>query len=327
MTKSLNIGWSQDVWFSARPRSFRMRSSFKTIACAGIILTTAGCAQLNLGGQAFTADGDIAAAKRGQASVPFNEELRVGYLALAQKERDIGDWRDAGFFGAKAASAAADRTPAISPLSRWELPANHVPEFQQGLVALNTEFDSGARERAPAAAAKAQTMFECWAEEQEENWQTNEIAACRQQFQLALKQIQDELAPLATSTMQTPPAATPAPQAVAEPPARDYLVFFDFDQSAIRPDSAGILNRVVDAMRDLKARAVELVGHTDRAGASDYNQRLSERRAAAVRSYLAGRGIPVEDMTTSGRGETDPRVETPDGVREQENRRVEINLQ
>src|SRR5690606_16606254 len=129
-----------------------MRSSFMTLACAGVLAATAGCAQLNLGGQAFTADGDIAAAKKSKASVAFNEGLRTGYLALAEGERDEGDWRDAGFFGAKAASAGADRTPAISPLSRWDLPSSSIPEFQQGLAALNAAFDVGARERAPGPA-------------------------------------------------------------------------------------------------------------------------------------------------------------------------------
>lgn len=124
------------------------------------------------------------------------------------------------------------------------------------------------------------------------------------------------------------PAAAPAP-AVApgpEPPARDYLIYFDFDKSTISGDSARVLEQAMEAMAKLNATGMSLIGHADRAGSNVYNQRLSERRAASVHDYLSGRAIPDGDIGTVGRGEDDPRVPTPDGVREQENRRVEIRL-
>lgn len=126
--------------------------------------------------------------------------------------------------------------------------------------------------------------------------------------------------------MEEEPMAAPEPAPVPpEPPARDYLVFFDFDKTDVRADSAAILNRVVEAMAELDSNSVTLTGHADRAGDADYNQGLSERRAASVRDYLAGEGITT-GISTSGKGETDPRVPTPDGVSEQENRRVEIRI-
>ena len=114
---------------------------------------------------------------------------------------------------------------------------------------------------------------------------------------------------------------------IAEPLARDYLVLFDFDSTAIRSDSALILDRVVEAYRSLGASRMSLTGHTDRAGSNDYNQALSVSRAIAVENYLTGLSVSSSGLTTAGRGESDPRVATPDGVREQENRRVEINIQ
>ena len=108
-------------------------------------------------------------------------------------------------------------------------------------------------------------------------------------------------------------------------PARDYLVFFDFDKTDIRADSASILDRVMQAIGELGSSSVTLVGHADRAGPSDYNQGLSERRAAAVRNYLLGKGTTA-GISPSGQGEEDPRVATPDGMQEQENRRVEIRI-
>jgi outer membrane protein OmpA-like peptidoglycan-associated protein len=111
----------------------------------------------------------------------------------------------------------------------------------------------------------------------------------------------------------------------AEPPARDYLVFFDFDKTEIRPEAASILDRAAQSVFAIGSSNVTLVGHADTSGPARYNQWLSERRAFAVRQYLLGKGIAA-DVITKGRGEEDPRVDTNDGVEEQENRRVEIQI-
>lgn len=131
-----------------------------------------------------------------------------------------------------------------------------------------------------------------------------------------------ETAQAASDSSDEPAAqATPA----AEPPARDYLVYFDFDSAEIRPDAASILDRVAQGIFNIGSSNVSLVGHADTSGPDAYNQWLSEQRAFAVRQYLLGKGIAAE-MIAKGRGEEDPRVVTKDGVEEQENRRVEIRI-
>jgi OOP family OmpA-OmpF porin len=69
---------------------------------------------------------------------------------------------------------------------------------------------------------------------------------------------------------------------------------------------------------------IQVTGYTDRSGSPGYNQRLSERRATSVAKVLAGMGVPQNQMAVSGHGENDNRVPTADGVREPQNRRVEI---
>jgi outer membrane protein OmpA-like peptidoglycan-associated protein len=69
---------------------------------------------------------------------------------------------------------------------------------------------------------------------------------------------------------------------------------------------------------------IQVTGYTDLTGSAGYNQRLSERRANAVANALAGMGVARNDMVVTGRGMNDPRVPTPLGVREPQNRRVEI---
>jgi len=295
-----------------------------TFVGVGALLALTGCAEMNLGSGAFTADRDIARAEGTSASNAFNEALRQDYLSFAKYERDVEyDWRDAGFHGAKAVQAANNETPEISPSEHWMLPAGTEGRFKDGLASLQAAFADGAREKQPTLASRAQTFFECWAEEQEENWQTDRIAYCWSSFESTMAALQEALKPKPEAAQ---PAPAPKPAAVAEPPASDYLVFFDFDRTEIRSDSAGILDRVVEAYQALKGQVVTLIGHADRAGPSTYNQGLSVRRAVAVRDYLVDQGIRATAITTDGRGEDDPRVPTPDGVREQENRRVEIHI-
>jgi OmpA-OmpF porin, OOP family len=104
------------------------------------------------------------------------------------------------------------------------------------------------------------------------------------------------------------------------------MVFFDSDKDALTPSGRAILDNVAAAYRDCGDVQVVIAGHTDRERASDYNVGLSQRQAVNVRSYLAARGIPQGVMTSQAFGETRPLVETADGVREPQNRRVEITF-
>jgi OOP family OmpA-OmpF porin len=118
------------------------------------------------------------------------------------------------------------------------------------------------------------------------------------------------------------PATTPAP--VVAP--RIFLVFFDWDRDTLTSEGMQILQKAADAWRSGAPVQLQIVGYTDRSGSPGYNQRLSDRRAANVAKALVGLGIPPEQMAVSGRGENDNRVPTPAGVREPQNRRVEITL-
>jgi outer membrane protein OmpA-like peptidoglycan-associated protein len=101
-------------------------------------------------------------------------------------------------------------------------------------------------------------------------------------------------------------------------------VFFEWDRSDITPEAGGILDNAVSAYRTCGNAQVMLAGHADRSGSASYNVGLSQRRADAVRSYLSSRGIGDGVISSEAFGESRPRVETADGVRELQNRRVEI---
>lgn len=114
--------------------------------------------------------------------------------------------------------------------------------------------------------------------------------------------------------------------AAAAQEAPTVSVYFNHDDDAITPAAAEVLDMAVDHYRGLGSAQVVLSGHTSRAGAAEYNVGLSQRRANAVRDYLASARVPSGVITTMAFGESRPAVETKDGVREPANDRVEIEF-
>ncbi|HYF09485.1 MAG TPA: OmpA family protein [Acetobacteraceae bacterium] len=122
-------------------------------------------------------------------------------------------------------------------------------------------------------------------------------------------------------------AARPAPPSVAAPsPSRSFLVFFDFDRAELTERARQILGEAAQAARTQETTRIEVAGHADRSGTPQYNQALSQRRAEAVAAELVRRGVSRAAITVTAFGESRPLVPTADGVREPQNRRVEIVL-
>jgi outer membrane protein OmpA-like peptidoglycan-associated protein len=121
-----------------------------------------------------------------------------------------------------------------------------------------------------------------------------------------------------------PPPLPPCPPAVVTP--GPFLVFFDWDKSAITAEAAAILDRAAEQYAATGQTKVALAGHADKSGKDEYNVKLSQRRADAVKAYLAGKGVPADAIGTEAFGEGRPLVDTADGVREPQNRRVEITF-
>jgi outer membrane protein OmpA-like peptidoglycan-associated protein len=103
-----------------------------------------------------------------------------------------------------------------------------------------------------------------------------------------------------------------------------FIVFFDWDRATITPAGMRVVEQAAAAFKAGAPVQIQVTGYTDASGSAGYNQRLSERRANAVATALGRLGVPRNDMAVSGRGKNDQRVPTADGVREPQNRRVEI---
>ncbi|MDB5722379.1 MAG: flagellar motor protein MotB [Alphaproteobacteria bacterium] len=103
-----------------------------------------------------------------------------------------------------------------------------------------------------------------------------------------------------------------------------YNVFFASGRAKLNHQSGLILDNVAKTFRIARVRSFDVFGHADRAGSSDHNRWLSRRRAEAVKAALVARGVPARAIAVQAVGEARPLVETPDGVAERQNRRVEI---
>ncbi len=256
----------------------------------------------------------------------FNRHLARNYKDFSNFEAyEMADWSDAVVYADKSMAAASGKRFEPDNLeSRYIKGDDKVAELQNARGRLMRALNAGAAETVPENAARAQADFDCWAEQQEEGWQFDHIAACKNGFEVAMLATETAMAPV----MPVPPMAQNAPPSPAESPEiRPYphLVFFDWDASELSAEARTTLDQVIRTIRETQ-QDVRLVGHADSSGPGPYNMILSQNRAEAVRSHLIANGVAYNIIETDWVGENDPRMMTGNGVREQENRWVAIDF-
>ena len=139
----------------------------------------------------------------------------------------------------------------------------------------------------------------------------------------ALKQA---AAPAPAPVAQTPaPVAPPAP-VKAEKVTFAADAFFDFDKSVLKPEGKAKLDDLASKVQGINLEVIIAVGHTDSVGSDAYNQKLSLRRAEAVKAYLVGKGIEANRVYTEGKGEKQPVADNKTAAGRAKNRRVEIEV-
>ena len=104
-------------------------------------------------------------------------------------------------------------------------------------------------------------------------------------------------------------------------------MFFDWDRSNLSAQALNTIKQAANAFKTKGNARITATGHTDKSGPENYNMALSLRRANAVKDALVREGVPATAISVVGKGESQPLVPTADGVREPQNRRVEIVIQ
>jgi OmpA-OmpF porin, OOP family len=138
--------------------------------------------------------------------------------------------------------------------------------------------------------------------------------------------------PAAAVVAPAAPAAKPAaPAPAAQPPAATKVTyaadaFFDFDKAVLKPEGKAKLDDLVGKVQGINLEVIIAVGHTDSVGTDAYNQKLSVRRAEAVKAYLVSKGIEKNRVYTEGKGEKQPVADNKTAEGRAKNRRVEIEV-
>ncbi len=253
------------------------------------------------------AERSLAAAESARAAGPFAAALREAYLGYARYEFErMRDFPDAAFFARRALAAARGEVPEPQAVGDRVIPVAAQADLGSAWARLTAVLEGGGPRKAPEATARALAAYECWLEQQEEDFQPEDIAACRRTFEENIARAEEALRPVpAVITIQ------------AE-------VLFDFDSAVLKEEAKARLDEIAALLKANPAVRVYVDGHADTVGPKAYNRRLSLRRARAVADYLAARGVAPERMEVRGFGEERLAVPTPDETPEPRNRRVEI---
>ena len=137
-----------------------------------------------------------------------------------------------------------------------------------------------------------------------------------------------DLAPAPKAAVAPAPAPKAAVAPVAAPAKITYAAdaFFAFDKSVVQPAGKAKLDDLVKRMQAMDIEVVVAVGHTDSTGPSSYNQRLSVRRAEAVKAYMVSKGVDADRIFTEGKGEDSPVADNSSRSGRAKNRRVEVEV-
>lgn len=245
-----------------------------------------------------------------RAGTVFQTALADAYLNFAESEAEQYDWPDSRHFARKGLAAAKGEDVSPEEPRDWWLPADQRGPIATAQGRLRSVMAAGSRRREPTLAAQAQSTYDCWLEQQEENHQARHIADCRDGLFAALDQLEGIVLAKREDDATT-----------------RYVVYFAFDQAQLAPEGRATLEGLTAHPQVRGAYRLRIEGHADRAGSDGHNLTLSLRRAHAVREALLRRGIDGGKVDAVAFGESHPQVPTADGVREKRNRRVEVVIE
>ncbi len=248
----------------------------------------------------------------------FDNALAQDYTALSQAEKAQGDHRDADSYAQRAMTAAQGQSSAPDQVELRQpfLKDKYVSELSEARQRLVSALDQTGRTKASEDAARAQSSYDCWLEQASEDLQPEDINACKEAFMDAIARVEAALVEVVEE-----------PEPVPAAPPENYLVFFDLDKADVTPEGMSIVESAAADANETPFKRIIAFGHADTSGTDQYNIDLSQRRAEAVKSALSELGVQADTIETEALGETQPLVPTDDGVREPQNRRVEIVIE
>ena len=264
----------------------------------------------------------------------FQQHLLNNYKINASFEAEkMHDWNSAKLYSEKALRAISGENVYPEEINYWKLPTEIAKDIQTGYNNLLSIYDEAIIKN-PKKLAKAISSLDCWAEQEEEKWQTWDIEKCKNDFHSAMHDIYNVLTEEdekeeSTKTIEQKVEEDKTPQVVIvtenEKKEVMQIIYFDFDNSKLSEVSKNTLIYFLDKNKKNLSRYI-IFGHTDTKGPSKYNMDLSIKRAESVKEVLLNQGIASEDISILGKGENELAIDTPDNTKHPANRRAEVKI-
>jgi outer membrane protein OmpA-like peptidoglycan-associated protein len=245
--------------------------------------------------------------------------LYTGYIGLSQVEYAEGDYRDSDFFADRAIAAASNQDIEPQHIGARDLSVRVLNDAAAAQRKLTVVRYKGGPWIYPVLTAEAQLGFECWLQEMEEGRQPDDIEACRTRFDSAMNTIAELERAAMTMSMAPPPEDRPRPV-----DRMTFDIFFDFDSDKLTGPAQSNIGLIAIVIKEFTKPTVAVIGNADQSGETEYNLKLSQRRAETVAEALRASG--VEPNGIFALGDQAPQLHTLSRARERMNRVVVISV-
>jgi OOP family OmpA-OmpF porin len=266
----------------------------------------------------------------------YNQTLYDEYEDLADDLSSWTDVKDVELFNHKSVLAGHESPTDPEEVMDRNLSDSEQKTFGDALYRLRTAYWKGSKELAPSESAIAQVSYDCWIEAVEDD-KRRRAEDCQNRFEDAMAKaeaaanknivmitISPPLPDIDLAQRPEPIQAEPIPQAVLD---QYFLIPFEFDSTSMASNGSQILQDAIATLAQYPTLRVNLIAHADSSGNNSYNQKLSQRRADSVLTRMLQSGVDGGRVdVVEAVGETRLLVQTGDGVADQRNRVVELDL-
>ena len=257
----------------------------------------------------------------------FSRHLLNEYKNKADFEaKEMHDWNSAKLYSEKALSAVNGIKVKPEKIEYWKISNKHIRELQKAFENLMNIY-TDAIESNPRDLAIAISSLDCWAEQQEENWQTWDIKKCKNDYLNAMHNIYNTINKKEINKSKTVDEnnLTVSASIVTKDENDEILqiIYFDFDKSSLTAVSIEEIKKFLKKYND-QIKKYLIIGHTDTMGTKEYNYKLSLERAITVKNILIDNNINEKDIKIIAKGEDDLLIKTADQTKHPVNRRAEI---
>ncbi len=264
----------------------------------------------------------------------FHQHILYNYKENASFEaKKMHDWNSTKLYSEKALRALRGENIYPEEITYWKLSLEKAKDIRSGYNNLLSIYDE-AFIKDPKNLAKAISSLDCWAEQEEEKWQTWDIDKCKNDFHTAMHDIYklfndvSKKKKLPKEMKEDLKKETESDVVIVtqnEQKEVMQIIYFDFDNSKLSQVSQRTL---IDFLNKNKTELSKYIifGHTDTKGTSKYNFNLSIKRAESVKEILLNQGIIADNVSILGKGENELAVDTPDNTKHPANRRAEVKI-